>query len=60
MPLVIPDSAVNTLDLVGDLEAELGRPVVTANQATLWQGLTLLGAPAVVRAAGLLLAGATR
>jgi maleate cis-trans isomerase len=56
VPLVIPDSAVDTLDRVADLEADLGRPVVTANQATLWQGLRLLGAPPVVPAAGRLLA----
>jgi maleate isomerase len=56
-PLVIPDSAVNTLDLVGRLEEDLGRPVVTANQATLWKGLGLLGRAAEVPGAGALLAG---
>ena len=57
VPLLIPDSAVNTLDLVATLEAELGRPVVTANQATLWKGLALLGMPSAVPGAGLLLTG---
>lgn len=55
IPLLIPDSAVNTLDLVASLESELRRPVVTANQATLWKGLTLLGKPTRVPRAGLLL-----
>lgn len=58
VPVLIPDSAVNTLDLVAELEASLGRPVVTANQATLWKGLRLLGRPAQVPGAGALLAGA--
>jgi maleate isomerase len=56
VPLVIPDSAVNTLDLVGDLEARLGRTVITANQATLWHALMLAGVPPAVPAAGRLLA----
>jgi maleate cis-trans isomerase len=57
VPLMIPDSAVNTLELVAQLESHLGRPVVTANQATLWQGLRLLGRPPRVPGAGALLAG---
>jgi maleate isomerase len=32
-----------TYDLVADLEAELGKPVVTANQATMWAALRVLG-----------------
>jgi maleate cis-trans isomerase len=60
VPVLIPDSAVNTLDLVAELEASLGRLVVTANQATLWKGLTLLGMPPAVPAAGRLLAGPRR
>jgi maleate cis-trans isomerase len=59
VPLLIPDSAVNTLELVGELERDLGRPVVTANQATLWKGLGLLGLPARVPGVGALLAGRT-
>jgi maleate isomerase len=57
VPLVVPDSAVNTLELVARLESDLGRPVVTANQATLWQALRLLGRSTRVPAAGALLAG---
>ena len=36
-----------TYDLVATLEAELGKPVLTANQVTMWAGLRLLGRPAV-------------
>jgi maleate isomerase len=32
-----------TYDLVADLEAELGKPVVTANQATVWAALRAIG-----------------
>jgi len=60
VPLLVPDSAVNTLDLVAGLEARLGRPVVTANQATLWHALTLAGLLPAVQGAGRLLAGAGR
>ena len=42
-PLVIPDTAVYSLDVVGNVERELGRPVVAANQATVWHSLKMLG-----------------
>lgn len=42
-PLVIPDTAINTLDLVEALERVAGRPVITANQASLWSALGMLG-----------------
>lgn len=42
-PLVIPDTAIDTIALAPTLEADIGRPVVGATQATLWQGLKLLG-----------------
>jgi maleate cis-trans isomerase len=57
VPLVVPDSAVNTLEVVAELETDLGRPVVTANQATLWKGLRLLGRAPRVPGAGALLTG---
>jgi maleate cis-trans isomerase len=41
--VLIPDTALPTLDLIEDLEAELGKPVLTANQVTLWEGLRLAG-----------------
>ena len=42
-PLVIPDTAIDTIALAPTLEADIGRPVVGATQATLWHGLKLLG-----------------
>jgi len=54
-PLLVPDTAIDTLDRVEALERETARPVVTANQATLWQGLGMLGVEAPVAGAGLLL-----
>lgn len=57
VPLVIPDSAVNTLHCLAAVEAELGRPVITANQATLWQGLRLLHLAPQIAGGGRLLSG---
>jgi maleate cis-trans isomerase len=34
---------MHTARLIERLEAELGKPVLTANQVTLWQGLRLAG-----------------
>ena len=42
-PLVIPDTAIDTIALTPTLEADIGRAVVGATLATLWQGLRLLG-----------------
>lgn len=53
-PLVIPDTAIDSLDIVGGLEATLGRPVVTANQACVWHGLALAGLDAPIAAPGCL------
>lgn len=36
-----------TYDLIADLEAELGKPVVTANQVTMWAALRAIGRSAV-------------
>jgi maleate cis-trans isomerase len=55
VPLLIPDAAINTLDRVEALERALERPVVTANQASLWQGLALVGLPATAHGLGRLL-----
>ena len=41
--VVVPDTALRTTDLLPRLEAEVGMPVVTANQATTWHGLRLAG-----------------
>lgn len=41
--LLIPDTALPTLPVIDELEQELGKPVLTANQVTLWEGLRLAG-----------------
>ncbi|PYG02186.1 Maleate cis-trans isomerase [Georgenia satyanarayanai] len=42
--LLVPDTAMRTLSVLPELEAQLGKPVLTANQVTIWQGLRLAGA----------------
>lgn len=41
--VLLPDTALHTAAHLDDLEAELGKPVLTANQVTVWEGLRLLG-----------------
>lgn len=41
--VLVPDTALHTVALLPRLEAELGRPVLTANQVTAWHGLRLAG-----------------
>lgn len=41
--ILIPDTAVVTVRCLERLEAAAGKPVLTANQVTLWQGLRLAG-----------------
>lgn len=41
--LLVPDTAMHTLAVVPALEDRLGKPVLTANQVTIWQGLRLAG-----------------
>ena len=43
IPILVPDTAINTLDYLDRLEEIAGRPVVTANQAIVWRSLGLLG-----------------
>ena len=50
--VVIPDTALPTMDRVGRLEAIAGCPVATANQVTLWAALALAGRPLVTEAYG--------
>ncbi|MFC3282330.1 aspartate racemase/maleate isomerase family protein [Litchfieldella rifensis] len=44
-PLLVPDTAINTLELVEILNREADRLVLTANQVSLWAGLRLLQWP---------------
>ncbi|MFI6867745.1 maleate cis-trans isomerase [Nocardia sp. NPDC050406] len=43
--LLIPDTAMHTVGVLPELEAALGKPVLTANQVTIWEGLRLVGGP---------------
>jgi maleate cis-trans isomerase len=41
--VLIPDTAMRTLGVVNTIEDRLGKPVLTANQVTIWEGLRLVG-----------------
>ncbi|NBE53818.1 maleate cis-trans isomerase family protein [Streptomyces boluensis] len=41
--ILLPDTALHTAAHVRDLERELGKPVLTANQVTVWEALRLAG-----------------
>lgn len=41
--VLLPDTALHTAAYVRDLENELGKPVLTANQVTVWEALRLAG-----------------
>lgn len=42
--VLVPDTALHTAALVEDLERDLDKPVLTANQVTMWEALRLAGA----------------
>ena len=46
-----------TYDVIAPLERELGKPVLTANQVTMWAALRVAGAAAVGPGQRLLTAG---
>lgn len=52
LPLLIPDTAIDSLSLVAALEEQFRRPLVTANQACLWDGLRLAGIRPTIDQAG--------
>ena len=54
LPLLVPDTAIDTLSRVAGLEHRFGRPVITANQACIWDGLRLAGIAPVTSRVGLL------
>ncbi|HLI39818.1 MAG TPA: maleate cis-trans isomerase [Streptosporangiaceae bacterium] len=55
--LLVPDTAMRTAGLAGRLERELGKPVLTANQVTVWEGLRLAGDTRARSGPGALFAG---
>ena len=46
--VLIPDTAVNSLELIPELETALGRPVLTVNQACVFEGAALIGMSAAL------------
>lgn len=54
--VLVPDTAMRTVLLVDELERRLGKPVLTANQVTIWHGLRLAGYTATVPGLGTLFA----
>lgn len=43
--VLVPDTAMHSLLWLDDLESAVGKPVLTANQVTVWEGLRIAGAP---------------
>jgi maleate cis-trans isomerase len=41
--ILVPDTALHTVRSIDRLEAELGKPVLTANQVSVWEALRLTG-----------------
>ena len=57
--ILIPDTAIAMFRAAGRLEDSLGKPVISANQATLWDALRLAGSDLKPRGFGRLLAGSS-
>jgi maleate cis-trans isomerase len=55
--VLLPDTALHTIGLLDALDARVGKPVLTANQVSIWQGLRLAGADARRPGLGALFAG---
>ncbi|ODR16877.1 maleate cis-trans isomerase family protein [Mycolicibacterium porcinum] len=41
--VLVPDTAMHTMSFIDQLESAVGKPVLTANQVTVWKGLQLIG-----------------
>jgi len=41
--ILLPDTALHTMEWLGELQSVAGVPVLTANQVTIWQGQRLIG-----------------
>lgn len=52
--VLVPDTAMHTLAWLESLEQVAGLPVLTANQVTVWEGLSLLGEVPVIDSLGTL------
>jgi maleate cis-trans isomerase len=51
-PIVIPSTSLNSLYRIEEFEAIAGRPVLTANQVTMWYSLELAGAGVSIKGMG--------
>ena len=47
--VLVPDTALHTVAWLDELEARAGKPVLTANQVSVWEGLRLAAGPAGLR-----------
>ncbi|HZI96118.1 MAG TPA: maleate cis-trans isomerase [Actinomycetales bacterium] len=54
--IVLPDTAMHSLGWLDALEQAVGKPVLTANQVTVWEGLRIAGAPTQLPGLGALCA----
>ncbi|MGA9100575.1 maleate cis-trans isomerase family protein [Aeromicrobium sp.] len=52
--VLVPDTAMHSLMWLDELEAAVGKPVLTANQVTVWEGLRIAGAPTQLEGLGAL------
>lgn len=52
--ILVPDTAMHSLRWLDDLEHSVGKPVLTANQVTVWEGLRLVGGPLTLPGLGTL------
>ena len=55
--ILIPDTALHTTAFLSELDSAVGKPVLTANQVTMWEALRLGGRDARQRGFGHLFAG---
>jgi maleate cis-trans isomerase len=55
--LLVPDTALHTVRWLDELEAAVGKPVLTANQVSVWEALRLAGLSIVADGFGALFAG---
>lgn len=55
--VLVPDTAMHTLAIIERLEDAVGKPVLTANQVTVWKGLHLLGEVPALPGLGALFGG---
>jgi maleate cis-trans isomerase len=50
--VLVPDTALHTIEAIEALEAAVGKPVLTANQVSAWEGLRLAGSEVVPQGPG--------